>query len=182
MTLAGTAEHASSFCTSSAAHSFALSSYRGSQVRTQRQWPRKCFPSTPSTKFSQKSPSILAMTKCSEVVPHKEIWSVSLSRLTHTLRNCDRPSSSSNETAFHNITQYRTEKANMAENTYHMTSEDVRKMEAQESKFHGGSIPKDSDTAAMKVWVLSSSSTARPQGCLASAVMHSPTLLLPYPY
>ena len=38
----------------------------------------------------------------------------------------------------------------MSEETFHMTSEDVRKMEANESKFHGGKIPKDSDTAAMK--------------------------------
>ncbi len=39
----------------------------------------------------------------------------------------------------------------MSEKTFNVTSEDVRKMEAQEAKFHGGDIPKDSDTAAMKV-------------------------------
>ena len=39
----------------------------------------------------------------------------------------------------------------MSDKTFHVTGEDVRKMESQESKFHGGDIPKDSDTSAMKV-------------------------------
>jgi len=38
----------------------------------------------------------------------------------------------------------------MSEQTFHVTGEDVRKMESKESKFHGGEIPKDSDTSAMK--------------------------------
>lgn len=41
----------------------------------------------------------------------------------------------------------------MSERTFHMTSEDVRKMESKESKFHGGNVPKDSDVSAMKVRV-----------------------------
>ncbi len=40
---------------------------------------------------------------------------------------------------------------NMSENTYNVTSEDVRKMESKESKYHGGDVPKDSDASAMKV-------------------------------
>ena len=39
----------------------------------------------------------------------------------------------------------------MSDKTFHLTSEDVRKIESQESKFHGGQTPKDSDTAALKV-------------------------------
>lgn len=39
----------------------------------------------------------------------------------------------------------------MSENTYNVTSEDVRKMESKESKYHGGDVPKDSDASAMKV-------------------------------
>jgi len=39
----------------------------------------------------------------------------------------------------------------MSEATYHVTSEDVRKLEAQESKFHDGKTPKDSDVSALKV-------------------------------
>lgn len=39
----------------------------------------------------------------------------------------------------------------MSDNTFHVTSEDVRKIESEEAKFHGGQIPKDSDTAALKV-------------------------------
>jgi len=38
----------------------------------------------------------------------------------------------------------------MSDKTFHLTSEDVRKIESQESKFHGGEVPKDSDTAALK--------------------------------
>ncbi|KAJ9613946.1 hypothetical protein H2200_002082 [Cladophialophora chaetospira] len=38
----------------------------------------------------------------------------------------------------------------MTDKTFHVTGEDVRKIESQESKFHGGQIPKDSDTAALK--------------------------------
>ncbi|KAJ9618138.1 hypothetical protein H2204_013185 [Knufia peltigerae] len=38
----------------------------------------------------------------------------------------------------------------MSESTFHVTSEDVRKMEAKESKFHDGKTPKDSDASAMK--------------------------------
>jgi hypothetical protein len=39
----------------------------------------------------------------------------------------------------------------MSDQTFHVTSEDVRKIESKESKFHGGEVPKDSDTAALKV-------------------------------
>ncbi|EXJ69411.1 uncharacterized protein A1O5_07447 [Cladophialophora psammophila CBS 110553] len=38
----------------------------------------------------------------------------------------------------------------MSEQTFHITGEDVRKMESKESKFHGGKTPKDSDISAMK--------------------------------
>jgi len=38
----------------------------------------------------------------------------------------------------------------MSDNTFHVTGEDVRKMESKESKFHDGKTPKDSDTSAMK--------------------------------
>ncbi|OAL30616.1 hypothetical protein AYO20_08703 [Fonsecaea nubica] len=38
----------------------------------------------------------------------------------------------------------------MSDKTFHLTGEDVRKMESKESKFHGGQTPKDSDTSAMK--------------------------------
>ena len=39
----------------------------------------------------------------------------------------------------------------MSDSTFHVTGEDVRKMEAKESKFHDGKTPADSDTSAMKV-------------------------------
>ena len=39
----------------------------------------------------------------------------------------------------------------MSDQTFHVTSEDLRKAEAHESKYHGGQIPKDSDVSAMKV-------------------------------
>lgn len=39
----------------------------------------------------------------------------------------------------------------MSDKTFHVTSEDVRKLEAQESKYHGGKTPKDSDVSALKV-------------------------------
>lgn len=39
----------------------------------------------------------------------------------------------------------------MSDKTFHITSEDVRNVEAKESKFHDGKTPKDSDTSAMKV-------------------------------
>jgi len=38
----------------------------------------------------------------------------------------------------------------MSDQTFHVTGEDVRKMESKESKFHDGKTPKDSDTSAMK--------------------------------
>ena len=38
----------------------------------------------------------------------------------------------------------------MTEKTFHVTQEDLRKMESKESKFHGGITPKDSDTSALK--------------------------------
>jgi hypothetical protein len=38
----------------------------------------------------------------------------------------------------------------MSEKTFHVTQEDLRKMESKESKFHGGTTPKDSDTSALK--------------------------------
>ncbi|KAI1613270.1 hypothetical protein EDD37DRAFT_340266 [Exophiala viscosa] len=38
----------------------------------------------------------------------------------------------------------------MSDNTFHVTGEDVRKMESKESKFHDGKTPADSDTSAMK--------------------------------
>ncbi|KEF57484.1 uncharacterized protein A1O9_05401 [Exophiala aquamarina CBS 119918] len=38
----------------------------------------------------------------------------------------------------------------MSEQTYHVTSEDVRKLEAQESKYHDGKTPQDSDVSALK--------------------------------
>ncbi|EXJ83164.1 hypothetical protein A1O1_06783 [Capronia coronata CBS 617.96] len=38
----------------------------------------------------------------------------------------------------------------MSDQTFHTTSEDLRKQEARESKFHDGKTPKDSDTSAMK--------------------------------
>lgn len=39
----------------------------------------------------------------------------------------------------------------MSDKTFHVTSEDVRKLEAQESKYHDGKTPKDSDVSALKV-------------------------------
>lgn len=41
--------------------------------------------------------------------------------------------------------------ATMSDKTFNVTSEDLRKAEANESKYHGGQIPKDSDVSAMKV-------------------------------
>ncbi|KAJ9501615.1 hypothetical protein LTR99_003904 [Exophiala xenobiotica] len=38
----------------------------------------------------------------------------------------------------------------MSESTFHVTGEDVRKMESKESKFHDGKTPKDSDASALK--------------------------------
>lgn len=38
----------------------------------------------------------------------------------------------------------------MSDQTFHVTSEDLRKAEAHEAKYHGGQIPKDSDVSAMK--------------------------------
>jgi hypothetical protein len=43
----------------------------------------------------------------------------------------------------------------MTEETYHATSEDLRKWESRESKSHGGKTPKESDVSAMKVISLS---------------------------
>jgi hypothetical protein len=40
----------------------------------------------------------------------------------------------------------------MSESTFHVTGEDVRKMESKESKFHDGKTPKDSDASALKVY------------------------------
>ncbi|MCJ1254892.1 hypothetical protein MMC24_002708 [Lignoscripta atroalba] len=34
--------------------------------------------------------------------------------------------------------------------TFHMTKEDVRKLESRESKAHGGNIPKDSESSLLK--------------------------------
>jgi hypothetical protein len=39
----------------------------------------------------------------------------------------------------------------MSDKTFHVTSEDVRKLESKDSKFHGGQTPKDSDASALKV-------------------------------
>ncbi len=41
----------------------------------------------------------------------------------------------------------------MSDQTFHITSEDVRSAESKESKFHDGKTPKDSDVSAMKVKV-----------------------------
>jgi len=38
----------------------------------------------------------------------------------------------------------------MSEQTFHTTSEDVRKLEAKQSKFNDGKTPKDSDVSALK--------------------------------
>jgi cytoskeletal protein RodZ len=38
----------------------------------------------------------------------------------------------------------------MSDQTFHVTGEDVRKIESKESKFHDGKTPKDSDTSALK--------------------------------
>jgi hypothetical protein len=38
----------------------------------------------------------------------------------------------------------------MSENTFHVTGEDVRKVESKESKYHDGKTPKDSDASALK--------------------------------
>ena len=35
--------------------------------------------------------------------------------------------------------------------TFHLTKEDVRKMESRESAAHGGKVPQDSQAAAMQV-------------------------------
>ena len=55
------------------------------------------------------------------------------------------------QTIYHQAINTPSPTTTMSEKTFSVTSEDVRKMESQESKFHGGDIPKDSDTAAMKV-------------------------------
>jgi hypothetical protein len=39
----------------------------------------------------------------------------------------------------------------MSEETFHVTSEDLRKIESRESKSHGGKTPRDSDVSALKV-------------------------------
>lgn len=39
----------------------------------------------------------------------------------------------------------------MSDKTFHVTSEDLRKAEAQEAKYNAGQTPKDSDVSAMKV-------------------------------
>jgi len=38
----------------------------------------------------------------------------------------------------------------MTEKTFHLTSEDIRKMESREAKQHGGNVPKDSDASILK--------------------------------
>jgi len=38
----------------------------------------------------------------------------------------------------------------MSDQTFHVTGEDLRRIEHNESKFHGGQTPKDSDTSALK--------------------------------
>jgi len=38
----------------------------------------------------------------------------------------------------------------MSENIFHVTGEDVRKLESKESKYHDGKTPKDSDASALK--------------------------------
>jgi len=38
----------------------------------------------------------------------------------------------------------------MSDKTFHVTSEDVRKLESKDSKYHGGQTPKDSDASALK--------------------------------
>ena len=60
--------------------------------------------------------------------------------------------SSSHTTKVH-ITSYRqfNTAVIMSDKTFNVTSEDLRKAEANESKYHGGQIPKDSDVSAMKV-------------------------------
>jgi len=42
----------------------------------------------------------------------------------------------------------------MTEKTFHLTSEDIRKMESREAKQHGGNVPKDSDASILKVFSL----------------------------
>lgn len=37
------------------------------------------------------------------------------------------------------------------EQAYHLTQEDIRKPQQQESKAHGGSIPSDSEAAGLQV-------------------------------
>lgn len=37
------------------------------------------------------------------------------------------------------------------EQAFHLTQEDIRKAQQQESKAHGGSIPADSETAGLQV-------------------------------
>lgn len=39
----------------------------------------------------------------------------------------------------------------MSDSTFHATSEDVRKLESEQSKFNDGKTPKDSDVSALKV-------------------------------
>ena len=84
------------------------------------------------------------MTKCSMVIPLKEIWSPPFSQSTPTINGLQKVSNTfehSDSLTQTSCSHASTTGIEMTENTYHMTSEDVRKMEAQESKFHGGSIP-----------------------------------------
>ena len=39
----------------------------------------------------------------------------------------------------------------MSDKTFGVTSEEVRTLESQESKYHDGKTPKDSDVSALKV-------------------------------
>jgi len=38
----------------------------------------------------------------------------------------------------------------MSDKTFHITSEDIRKLESKDSKYHAGQTPKDSDASALK--------------------------------
>lgn len=39
----------------------------------------------------------------------------------------------------------------MSDKTFHVTGEDIRKLESEEAKVHGGNVPKDSNVSALKV-------------------------------
>jgi hypothetical protein len=39
----------------------------------------------------------------------------------------------------------------MSSETFHVTKEDIRKLESKESKKHGGDVPADSEASALKV-------------------------------